>query len=486
MQKHKLAMALIALYSTASAAEGFKLLEQSVSSLGNAYAGRGAQVTDASLVYSNPAALTALKDSQLSSGITLVHVNTDFSNASATSAQGQSVLGRTDGEISLNAPIPFFFYSQPLNEKWTLGAGLYVPYGLSSDYDSDWVGRYFADETAIEVVALQGSAGYQLNDTWSLGLGVAMNRITGTLSKYKDHSGLCELGTNINLMVGRDVYQPAYCNSHYQVEGDDYAASYSIGLFGALTAETKLGISYHSEIKFKLTGDSVITNTPITGANVAGSPNFTVLSPTLPAIDNRTGKLAVNAQLTEQSGLDLTTPASAMISVDHQVTPELSLQASIGWTGWHSFASIDIVSRDEQPTLSKSTEQAQNLNSPGYIGFIPEHWHDAWSGAVGITYQLDPAQQFKTGLAYDESPISASHRTARVPTNDRIWWTVGYGLRLDSHWSFDVAAGYMWMDRIQIQEREFNVQEQALYRSGLTANYKNDALLLGGQVNYRF
>ncbi|CAM5220465.1 outer membrane protein transport protein [Alishewanella longhuensis] len=57
---------LLALSSVTAQAEGYKLLEQSVSSMGNAYAGRGAQITDATLVYSNPAAMTQLEGEHFS------------------------------------------------------------------------------------------------------------------------------------------------------------------------------------------------------------------------------------------------------------------------------------------------------------------------------------------------------------------------------------------------------------------------------------
>lgn len=486
MKKSTLSSAILLCLATGSHAEGFKLYEQSVSAMGNAYAGRGAQIEDATLVYSNPAALTALDGAQLSSGLSLIHVESEYRNVSGKSANGQPVVGRSEGTNSLNAPVPFFFYSQPVHDKLTVGAGIYAPFGLSSDYENDWAGRYFADETAIQVVALQGSVGYEISSRWSVGLGVALNRVDGTLSKYKDHSGLCELGTNINAMVGANVYQSAYCDSHYEVQGDDYAPSFSVGIYGEPVDGLRLAATYHSETSYHLTGDSVITNTPITGANVAGSPNYIVVSPTLPAIDKSTGKLAVNSMLTEASTLDLTTPASLTLSLDHKLSRMLSWQASLAWTGWHSFRSIDIVSRAQTPTISRATQTANNLNSPGYIGFIPEHWQDSYSASLGLTWQLTQGQRVKTGLAYDESPIESAHRTARVPTNDRLWWTVGYSRNLTANWTMDLAAGYMWMDVIHVSEREFNVQEVALYKSSLNVDYKNTAVLFGAQVNYRF
>jgi long-chain fatty acid transport protein len=103
-----------------------------------------------------------------------------------------------------------------------------------------------------------------------------------------------------------------------------------------------------------------------------------------------------------------------------------------------------------------------------------------------MTWHLTNGDTVKSGIAYDESPIADAHRTARVPTNDRLWWTVGYGTNLTQNWHLDIAAGYMWMDRLHVNEREYNVQEVALYRSSLNVDYKNTALLLGAQVNYRF
>src|SRR5690606_21541563 len=207
--------------SLSAQAEGYKLFEQSVSSMGNAYAGRGAQVTDASLVYSNPAALTQLDGAQLSGGLNLISAKTNYRNATAQSANGQSVVGRSEGANSLNELVPFVFYSDKVSEQLSWGIGFYVPFGLSSDYDDDFVGRYFADETAVQVLSLQPAIGYKLNEQWSVGAGISINRAEGTLSKFKDHSGVCELGeAATNAMFGMPVYNDAYCNSHYEVEGD--------------------------------------------------------------------------------------------------------------------------------------------------------------------------------------------------------------------------------------------------------------------------
>lgn len=487
MKKSSITLALsVICYSQLAQAEGYKLFEQSVSAMGNAYAGRGAQITDASLVHSNPAAISALAKTEWTGGLNLIHADTQYRQVSAQSANGAPVVGRTEGKNSLNEIVPFVFFSTPLNDRLTVGGGFYVPFGLSSDYQDDWAGRYFADETAIQVLALTGVAAYQLNAQWSFGLGVNLNHAEGTLSKFKDHSGLCELGQGVNTPYKADVYNPLICQSYYDVTGDDIGVGYSVGLHGELTPTLRLALAYHSAVRFQLQGDSTITNTPITGAMVANNSNFIVASPSLPAISKQTGKLAINPLLTEASQLALTTPATLALSIDHQLSKTWSWQGTVNWTGWSDFRSIDIVSTAGTPTISLSTQQAQNLNQPGYIGFIPEHWRDSLSVALGLSWQIQPERILKTGLAYDENPIDQSHRTARVPTTDRIWWTLGLNQQLSSHWSMDLAAGWMWMDPLHIAEREYNVQEIALYKSRLTANYKHTAWLMAAQLNYRF
>ena len=476
-----------ALVSLSAQAEGYKLFEQSVSSMGNAYAGRGAQITDASLVYSNPAALTALDGAQVSGGISLISANTHYRNAQAQSANGQSVIGRSDGENSLNELIPFLFYRNKVSDRLSWGIGFYVPFGLSSDYNNDFVGRYFADETAIEVLSLQQSFGYQLNAHWSLGAGLSLNRAEGTLSKYKDHSGLCELGeSRTNAMFNAPVYNDAYCHSRYEVSGDDIAFGYTLGLHGEPITGTRLALTYHSAIRFKLKGDSVISNSPITGANVAGNPNFLVVAPNLPAIDLATGKLAANSRLTEKSKLKLTTPASAAFSLDQQLTKALSLQFSAAWTQWSAFEHIDILSDDGKPTISLSTQLPQNLNNPGQIGYIPQYWHNSWSFAAGATYVLQTDLIVKAGVAYDENPIAQSHKTARIPTDDRVWLTVGANWQLAADLSLDVAYGYLFTADVSINEREYNVQDEPLYNSGFQGAYSNKAQVVAAGINYRF
>lgn len=369
-----LVCAICSFYSHGSA---YQLREQSTSAAGNANAGRGAQITDASLIYSNPAAITELTGQQLSIGVSNLSGSLDYLNASATSTAGAPVSGDTEGKLSIGEWIPHLFYTHQLNERLHFGIGLFVPYGVNSEYDNDFIGRYLAQTTEFTTYTLQPTLSYRLSDALSLGIGLNLNYAEGTLSKYKDHSGMCELENYLNQAYGAPVYQSAYCNSFYEVSGDDDGIGYTLGLHWRPTADTNIGITYLGKVDYTLQGDSTVTNTPITGANVGDNPTLLSVNDYLPAIDLTTGLLAVDQFKSEASKLDLVTPESVTISLDQKLSERWSVQASAVWTAWSAFEHIIMQSTEEDGVISRATEQPQYLAVEGYIGYIPEYWKNS-------------------------------------------------------------------------------------------------------------
>jgi len=496
------ALALIAATSSTHAA-GFKLFEQSTSAMGNAYAGRGAQLTDASVGFTNPAALIKLGKTQLSAGINIVNVDGTYANASATSAAGLAVSGASSDDIGGLSVIPHFHYVDQINDEFAVGFSIAVPFGTSSEYEDDFVGRYFAQKTDLQVIAFQPSVSYQVNDKLSIGGAIALNYASGTLSKYKDHSGLCETGNGINATYNAvsggafpDVAQDAYCDSVYEVSGDDIQPSYTLGLHYQVNDSINLALSYHSAVSYDLEGDSTINNTPLTGEFVSDSanpsqywtaptiPTMGVYGAKMPVVDLTTGKLAISPDKTEKSTLGLDTPQSVIISLDGQVTDTLSFQFSGTWTQWSKFTDISVLSTDTTSSISASTEQTANLNQDGFIGYIPEYWSDAWAFAVGATYQLNDQWTIKSGIARDFSPVNSEYRSARIPADNRTWLSVGATYQSNNKWSIDVAAGAMVMKESSVLDQEYNVQDERIYSSTYQADYDVNAQVLSVQFNY--
>lgn len=166
---------LTALASCQALAGGFALNEQSASAMGTAFAGRSSSALDASTVYGNPAGMSYLGE-QVSGGLALISASADIDNASA------NFTGSNDGDMVPLTAIPFGYYVTPLDEHWHFGLGVFAPFGLATDYASDFQGRRYADQSEVSNISIQPTLSYRLNEQWSFGAGISANYIEGTLS----------------------------------------------------------------------------------------------------------------------------------------------------------------------------------------------------------------------------------------------------------------------------------------------------------------
>ncbi len=58
--------------------------------------------------------------------------------------------------------------------------------GMRSTWDPNWKGRDFAVDTKIETIGLTGSLSFKVNDNFSLGAGVIIQRTSGFVSQNLD------------------------------------------------------------------------------------------------------------------------------------------------------------------------------------------------------------------------------------------------------------------------------------------------------------
>src|SRR5215469_7488171 len=119
-------------------AGGFFLYEIGTPDVGLASAGYAARAQDPSTVFTNPAGMTMLDDSQLLVGIQPLYTHLNFAQDASTTTRG------TDGGNAL-VPLPggSFFYVYSLNNRLKFGFALCDYFGGALEYNLNWVGRYF-------------------------------------------------------------------------------------------------------------------------------------------------------------------------------------------------------------------------------------------------------------------------------------------------------------------------------------------------------
>jgi long-chain fatty acid transport protein len=502
--KHRVLVAVIsaAVAAPTAMASGYKLNEQGASGAGNAYAGRAAVVDDATVVFYNPAGMVKLKQAEITVGGSYIVPKGSFELESYTNGAGKTYTAEDmgpysdGGNFASNAMIPYAYFATPINEDFAAGFGIFAPFGTNTDYSSDFVGGGFADQTQLTSIEFQPAVAYRLNDQLSIGFGLDITYMKGLLSKQVDTAPYNELlaytypegdprrGMNpVNAATGAPLTNEEWASyagfeNHYEVSGDDWQVGYNLSLMWDINSDITLGVAYRSEMKFELKGDSEFAQKE--GVVGLGKlPNGTYVIAPVDAAYSATPTASVPNQASE---VPLTTPQSLTVSYAHQLTDRVQLVVGSTWTQWSVFESFDVISTESTPGM------IENLGGlgEGYIGHIEENWNDTIAVAIGANYQLNDDWLIRSGYANDQSPVSNTYRTARVPDNDREWISAGFNYRINQDLDVDFAFSYLFFDDTKVTEYERELDGSVSENSPeLKGKYSLDATAYSLQVNYK-
>jgi hypothetical protein len=178
VKKNVLALSVASALSFVAAeqarAAGFALYEQGISGMGNAYAGAAAVAEDATTVWWNPAGMARLpKGMHVAVGGAAIAPSWKFSNNGSTIATASNPTKTgTGGDAGDVTFVPSAFFAMDLNPKWNFGVGVSVPFGLKTEYDADWIGRFQGIKSEVQTVNVNPAVSYKFSDAVSVGFGV--------------------------------------------------------------------------------------------------------------------------------------------------------------------------------------------------------------------------------------------------------------------------------------------------------------------------
>ena len=441
--------------TTQAYAAGFALIENGASGLGNAYAGASAVAEDASTNYFNPAGLSKLNAKQFVFAGHYIAPKTDFTNAGShkISSFGGGALSGSNDDGGVSAFVPSFFYAQPINADMTFGFGISVPFGLGTEYDEGWVGRYHAVKSEITTINFNPSLSFKVDEKTSVGFGISAQYIEATLSNKMDSAAFCQAKlavlsgalatacTNAGL-TGANVGNSAY-DSQQVLNGEDWSWGWNFGFIYDVSDSTHFGMSYRSHIDHKLTGTVDFTVNAGLQAILNGIPSTTF---------SDTGVSA---------GIDL--PESVSFSLVHAVNPQWKVMADATWTKWERYDKLTVVFNSGQDDSVSS-----------------KHYQNSWRYSFGASYIPDSKQTYRFGLAYDESAVrNAVERTAGSPGNDRLWVSLGYGNKLSKAIQFDIGYAHLFIDDTPIDN------SHALWGT-VTGSFEQSVDILSAQLTWMF
>jgi len=381
-------------------ASGFQLKENSVKSMGSAFAGTAAKTGDTSVVTNNPAVMTQFEGSTIQADVTAIDLSYEFKGG-ATDAFGRPMSGGTGGEAGGLTPVPALSFVHKLDNGLALGAMVSAPFGLKTEYEDGWVGRYFAHTSDVRIVDLTLAGAVDISDRFSVGLGAILSRADVTLSRSVDFGSLLYSNPQTRPLP---FAQPQGADGFVDVQGDDNGLGWLAGAHLRVTDNVALGVSYRSEIDYELAGKADWTVPPNVAAVFGASP-FT-------------------APLFQDGGVEaeLTTPAVLSVGLDWQVTDRLALLASWAETGWSSLREVRI-----------------DFQNPDPDAVEPFRWKDTVFASIGAEFALNDAWTLRGGIASDETPTSLEHRTPRLPDDDRRWYSLGATWRFSDGLDFNFA-----------------------------------------------
>ncbi len=462
-EKNKVAVAIAGclisgLFSPQASAAGFALIENSASGMGNAFAGGAAIADDASTVWFNPAGMMRLKGDQMSAALHVISPSAQFNDGGSTQSNGTTDIIGNEDDGGVTAVVPNFYYVTELSESSRFGVGVTVPFGLSTDYDEDWVGRYHATKSEVQSININPSFAFKHNDKLSLGLGLSIQYLEATLENHIDSALTCigllqaagqTAGAAQTACVGGAGLQPGNIaqDSRQSLNADGWNWGWNIGALYDIDAQSRLGVAYRSSVE----------------ANVDGAVDFAV-DPAFQGVIDGLGPLSgflSNTGVT--SGIDL--PAQLSVSYVRDINSDFTLMADITWTEWSNFNALVI--------------EFDNLVQPTSVQ--PENWEDSYRFAVGGNYRLDEKMLLRMGVALDQTPIpSAEDRTARIPGEDRKWLSLGLSYTIDNNTSIDVGYSHLFVSDTEINN--------AVPNSGqiLLGEYEADVDIFSVQGNYKF
>ena len=446
-------------------AGGFSLNEQSASAMGVANAGAAANPENASTVFFNPAGMSQLKGTNLSFGVAMLNIDAEAKSASATDFFGGDVEGSTGGDIADLAVLPNFFITHEVNDSIDVGFGIHAPYGLAADYDDDFVGRYFADKTELSAISFTPSIAINNGKGLSMGLGMNIMYAEARLTKFQDLRGPFFKQTGSPTVAGQlaDQYEADYGAPYSDINGDDIAVNFRVGFLYELSDRTQFGLTAQTGTELELEGEAEITNFP-----------SATLTPTT---------------ISEDANVPLAIPESITVGARHQLNDSVTLLAGATYARWSRFEGLDVFST-EGDSGEISTALGRTGDQP--LSHVTEKWQNTWQFNVGGIWQATPAWAFKAGYAWDESPVD-EFVTARVPSSDRHWLTLGTQWKdAQSGWTVDAAIGtLLFVDDPKIKEFVYQYdapsqKDSAAGKSNYEGEYELDAWSASLQISKAF
>ncbi len=390
-------------------AGSFRIPESGAAAMaqGNAFVG---QADDPSAVHHNVAGITGLEGNQFMAGLTVITPESEFKS-----------VGMKDQTFYP----PYLFYTNHLGDgDWWLGFGVNSPFGLGTDWDNTapfnvtFIGAFgipVTTKTELEIAKIAPVLAYKVNDKFSIGFGPEYYNV---LSVEYNGGGL-----------------PLGVPTPFSLKGDGDGYGFTVGGLYQASDVLRIGLSYHSGVTAKLSGDAV----------------------SLP------GNTTADAAYTGRAKLDLNIPDTYAIGINYLASDQFSINVDLDFTQWSDYDKL----------VFKTAAGVEQLT-------VDKNYDNVMAWRLGGSYYVDDNWTIRFGYLAEPTPVIESTFDPRLPDADATAISVGGGYDAGS-WAINGA--YMALTK---DDRTVDSDVPSTLPTLYDGAYKTTISLLSADITFRF
>ncbi|MFN0117845.1 MAG: OmpP1/FadL family transporter [Elusimicrobiota bacterium] len=321
---------------------------------------------DPSAVFFNPAGLVNVKGFNIQYGGAYLDINTEHT------AKATGVKDKMDSNVPI---VPYFYASFSRTESpWAFGLGINSPYGLVTEWKDTSFSKYYATESKLLMYMINPTVSYAFDDKVSLGVGVDYFNIYDT-----------ELNQKVNFNPGVET------DGNGKITGDGDAWGYNAGLLFKANEKHSFGVSYRSQVKVPIEGETELTNLGPTAAFLFGGTSF--------KSDTKT---------------EFSFPQTWTFGYGFKPTDRWTIFADYEWADW---------------TVVKQTNFQYKNDNANLTHTINRDWQSSNNVAIGTEYKPNEKLSLRGGVLAYERVIPSKTLEASLPDSGRVALTTGAGYK---------------------------------------------------------
>ena len=419
--------------SGAAFGAGFGLFEQGAkaTAMGGAFA---ATADDPSAIFYNVAGIAQQRHATFMAGGTGIN----FSNQFTGDPNDPFTSGGTGRYKAHTFVPPNAYFIMPIGTNITAGVGVFTPFGLRTNWEDPWIGRFVSRDANIKTLSVEPAIAWQTTDgRVAIGVGAEYRRAHVVLVQDVTFPP----GTvNVNPFLGRF---PDLANAYLSSDWDN-AWGWNAGVLFKPSSQWRIGASYRAPMDIDFKGNVTVTQISTGNAQLDA-----LVKPELPP--------------TQPVATTINFPSIANVGIATTAIPNWDIEADLVHTGWSRFKQLKV---DFETT-------------PGFGFTRHENWRNSNSYRLGANRTVNANWDVRFGLLYDRTPQPTENISPLLPDSDREGASFGIGWH-SGHWMLDATEFALHFKKRGTQgisnPTEIN----------LNGTYRTDANLVSLNLGYRF